>query len=184
MPNKRHHEDGTPGQEAAAGPAQQPQSDPRAAELESQLEDVRNRHLRLAADFENFKKRARQEQTDTIQYASGRVVESLLPIIDDLERAVEHAPSGVDPGWLKGVELTLQKLRDVLEAHGVTSVESVGSKFDPALHEAIGSEESSDHPEDTVVTELRKGYRLRDRVLRPALVKVSRQPVHADSQDS
>jgi molecular chaperone GrpE len=148
----------------------------RIQELESSAEEASNRFLRLAADFDNFKKRARQDQIDTINYASATVVERLLPVLDDFQRALEHAPAGVDEGWLKGLQLVHQKLQEILSAQGVEPIEAVGSAFDPKLHEAVGSEESSDHPEDTVVLELRRGYRLRDRVIRPALVKVARPP--------
>ncbi|OLB80277.1 MAG: nucleotide exchange factor GrpE [Actinobacteria bacterium 13_2_20CM_2_66_6] len=83
---------------------------------------------------------------------------------------------GIDPSWLKGLELSVRKLEDALGTHGLQPIESVGARFDPKLHEAVGEEESAEHPEDTVVSELRRGYRLRDRVVRPALVKVARTP--------
>ncbi len=172
-----------PGEAAAAA---EPDQDRERAELQqrvdalqSELEDSRNRHLRLAADFENFKKRTRQEQLDTVQYATASLAERLLPVVDDFQRIMEHTPEGVDENWLKGVRLTLQKLEEVLAGVGVQPIEAVGKPFDPKLHEAIGSEESEEHPEDTVVAEIRRGYMLHDRVLRPALVKVSRRPVAA-----
>jgi molecular chaperone GrpE len=145
-------------------------------ELASQLEEANNRYLRLAADFDNFKKRARQEQLDTMRHAAATVVERLLPVLDDAHRALSHAPEGVDESWLKGVQLTFQQLEDVLASVGVERITAVGSPFDPKLHEAIGSEETSEQPEDTVVVELRPGYRMHDRVLRPSLVKVARRP--------
>ena len=145
-------------------------------ELASQLEEANNRYLRLAADFDNFKKRARQEQLDTMRHAAATVVERLLPVLDDADRALSHAPEGVDESWLKGVQLTFQQLEDVLASVGVERISAVGSPFDPKLHEAIGSEETSEQPEDTVVVELRPGYRMHDRVLRPSLVKVARRP--------
>jgi len=149
-----------------------------AAELEAvrnELTESNARHLRLAADFDNFKKRARQDQLDTIQYASAGLIERLLPVVDDFHRALEHAPEGVDEGWLRGVQLTLQNLDEVLAAQGVTPIESMGERFDPKVHEAVSTEES-DQPEDTVIAELRRGYRMHDRVLRPALVKLARSP--------
>ena len=150
--------------------------DHRLEELASQLEEANNRYLRLAADFDNFKKRARQEQLDTMRHAAATVVERLLPVVDDANRALDHAPEGVDEGWLKGVQLTVRQLEDVLASVGVERVSAIGAPFDPKLHEAVGSEESADQPEDTVVVELRPGYRMHDRVLRPALVKVARRP--------
>jgi molecular chaperone GrpE len=146
------------------------------AELESAAAEAKDRHLRLAADFDNFKKRARQEQLETIQHASAELIGRLLPALDDLHKALQNKPAGTDESWLKGVELSVRKLEEALGAHGLEPIEAVGARFDPKLHEAIGHEESADHPEDTVVSELRRGYRIRDRVVRPALVKVSRLP--------
>ena len=150
------------------------------AELESSLAEARERHLRLAADFDNFKKRTRQEQLETIQHASTELIGRLLPVLDDLHKALDHRPEDVDESWLKGVELSVRKLEEVLNTHGLEPIEAVGSPFDPKVHEAIGHEESSEHPEDTVVTELRRGYRIRDRVVRPALVRVSRRPTEPE----
>lgn len=146
------------------------------AELEAAAAEARDRHLRLAADFDNFKKRSRQDQVDTIQHASADLISRLLPGLDDLHKALDHTPDGVDEAWVKGLELSVRKLEEALGAHGLEPIDSVGSPFDPKLHEAIGHEESSDQPEDTVVAELRRGYRIRDRVVRPALVKVARPP--------
>ena len=158
--------------------AQQNQARPAAdsAADDAALKEARDRYLRLAADFENYKKRVRQEQLDTIQHASAQLIAQLLPALDDLRSALEHRPAGVDPAWSKGIELGVRKLEEAMAAHGLEPIDSVGSAFDPKLHEAIGHEESVEHPEDTVVTELRRGYRMRDRVLRPSLVRVSRRP--------
>ena len=144
--------------------------------LEAELAEARQRYLRLAADFENFKKRARQDQLDTIQHASSDLIGRLLPVLDDLRSALDHKPEGVDEAWTKGIELSLRKLEEVMSTHGLEPIPSVGSRFDPRYHEAIGHVDSDKHPEDTVVTELRRGYRIRDRVVRPSLVKVSRRP--------
>jgi molecular chaperone GrpE len=159
------------------------QSDPnvalyqgKIAELESELAEARSRYLRLAADFENFKKRARQEQLETIQHASAELIARLLPVLDDLNSVLDHKPEGIDESWVKGLELSVRKLEEALGTHGLQPIESVGARFDPKQHEAVGHEESTEHPEDTVVSELRRGYRLRDRVVRPALVRVARPP--------
>jgi molecular chaperone GrpE len=154
------------------------------AELESELAEARSRYLRLAADFENFKKRARQEQLETIQHASAELIGRLLPVLDDLNNVLDHKPSGLDEQWVKGLELSVRKLEEALGTHGLQPIESVGARFDPKQHEAVGHEESTEHPEDTVVSELRRGYRLRDRVVRPALVKVARPPaLRSELQD-
>lgn len=155
------------------------------AELEAAAAEAKDRYLRLGADFENFKKRTRQDQLETIQHGSAELINRLLPALDDLHNALDHKPKGVDPSWLKGVELSVRKLEEALGAHGLEPIKSVGAPFDPKLHEAIGHEESSEHPEDTVVSELRRGYRIRDRVVRPALVKLARRPAlpAADGSD-
>jgi molecular chaperone GrpE len=182
---KREHgqgfEVGAPRRASAA--EQEPGSQPspaelqaRLAELESKLDESEDRRLRLVADVDNIRKRARQERLDVIQHASQGVIEALLPVLDDLHRALEHAPTSSDDSWLKGIELSVQKLEDILAAQGVEGIDSLGEPFDPNLHEAVGAVDS-DAPEDTVVQELRRGYRLHDRVVRPALVKVARRPV-------
>jgi molecular chaperone GrpE len=146
------------------------------AELESAVAESKDKYLRSAADLENYKKRARQQQLDTIQHASADLIGRLLPALDDLHKALDHKPAGVDESWAKGLELSVRKLEEALGAHGLEAIHVVGEPFDPKLHEAIGYEESAEHPEDTVTSELRRGYRIRDRVVRPALVKLARQP--------
>ena len=148
----------------------------RVSELEGEVAELRARLLRTAADFDNYKKRSRQELQEGALYAAQDVVVRLLPVLDDLERGLAHAPRGIEEGWLKGLTLSVQNLESVLGDLGLKRIEAVGQAFDPALHEAIGTEESGEHPEDTVLDELRGGYRLHDRVVRPALVRVSRRP--------
>jgi molecular chaperone GrpE len=152
------------------------------AELESAIAESKDRYLRLAADFDNFKRRTRQEQLETVQHASAELIGRLLPGLDDLHKALDHTPVGIDEAWSKGLELSVRKLEEALGAHGLTPIEALGQAFDPKLHEAIGYEES-DEPEDTVTSELRRGYRLRDRVVRPALVKVARPPALSAPDD-
>ena len=154
------------------------------AELESEVAETKDKYLRLAADFENFKKRTRQEQLETIQHASAELINRLLPVLDDLQNVLEHKPAGINPSWVKGLQLSVRKLEDALGTHGLQPIEAVGARFDPKMHEAVGHEESAEHPEDTVVSELRRGYRIRDRVVRPALVKVSRRPELPSDDDS
>jgi len=143
-------------------------------QLEAEAEEASNRYLRLAADFDNYKKRARQEQSDLIRSANADLIGKLLPVVDNFHRVLESIPESADEAWIKGVRLTLQQLEELLAAQGVLPIEAVGQPFDPSLHEAIGHEESDEHPEDTVVSEIRRGYRLHDRVVRPALVRVAR----------
>jgi len=192
MTTRKHPHEPTAGQDEEkadenqtrrAGHSDMPETQKRLqekiAELESALAEARDRHLRLAADFDNFKKRSRQEHLDTIQHAAAELISRLLPGIDDLHSALDNKPEHVEEAWVRGLELTVRKLDDALAAHGLEPIESVGARFDPKFHEAIGHMESSEQPEDTVVSELRRGYRMRDRVLRPALVRVSRRPAVA-----
>jgi molecular chaperone GrpE len=161
---------------APAESRQTPLLEAKVAELEAALAEARDRYLRLAADFDNYKKRSRQEHLETIQHASADLIARLLPGLDDLHKALDHKPEGIDEAWAKGLELSVRKLEEALRAHGLEEIEAVGKPFDPSVHEAIGHEESAELPEDTVVQELRRGYRIRDRVVRPALVKVARPP--------
>src|SRR2546427_870668 len=153
------------------------------AELESALAEAKDRHLRLAADFDNYKKRVRQEQLETIQHASTDLIARVLPVLDDLHNVLEHEPEGIDESWVKGLELSVRKLEEALGTHGLQPIDAVGAQFDPKLHEAVGHEESRE-PEDTVVSELRRGDRVRDRVGRPALVNGARPPAHSDDTES
>ena len=143
--------------------------------------ECQDRYLRLAAEFANYKKRARREQREIRKHAAEEVAVHLLPVLDDAERAMEQVPEGTDVSWLRGLQLTLQKLHDVLVSLGVQPIEAVGAPFDPKQHEAIGSEESTELPEGTVVSELRRGYRTHDRVLRPSLVKLARRPAGCEA---
>ena len=140
---------------AESGPA--PVLEAKIAELEAALAEAKDRHLRLAADFDNYKKRSRQEHMETIQHASADLIGRLLPGLDDLHKALDHKPEGIDEAWAKGLELSVRKLEEALRAHGLEAIEAVGRPFDPSVHEAIGHEESAEHPEDTVVQELRRG---------------------------
>jgi molecular chaperone GrpE len=131
------------------------------------------RYQRLAADFENYKRRTRQELADRTQYANEELLRKLLPILDNLRRALDHVPEGTDSNWLDGLKLVVRQFEDTLQAQGLTPIPAVGEKFDPSRHEAIAREETDEHEEGTVVEEMQPGYRLHERVLRPTLVKVA-----------
>ena len=171
MTTRKHPHDESEGEAPSANSMEQ-----KIAELESELAEARSKYLRLAADFENYKKRVRQEQLETIQHASAELIGRLLPVLDDLNNVLDHKPRGIDESWVKGLELSVRKLEEALGTHGLQAIDAVGARFDPKQHEAVGHEETTEHPEDTVVSELRRGYRLRDRVVRPALVKLARPP--------
>ena len=131
------------------------------------------RYQRLAADFENYKRRTRQELGDRTQYANEELLRKLLPILDNLRRAMEHAPEGADRNWFDGLRMVMRQFEDTLQAQGISTIPAVGGMFDPSKHEAIASEETDEHEEGTIVEEMQPGYRLHERVLRPTLVKVA-----------
>jgi molecular chaperone GrpE len=134
------------------------------------------RYQRLAADFENYKRRTRQDLADRTQYANEELLRKLLPILDNFKRALDHTPAGVDPGWLEGIRLVARQFEATLAAQGLTTIPALGEKFDPSQHEAIARQETDEQEEGTIVEEMQPGYRLHDRVLRPTLVKVAQPP--------
>ncbi len=134
-------------------------------------------YLRQVADLENFKKRVAREKEEAIRYGNEALVKDLLPILDNLERAVEHAELGGNgKPLLAGVEMVLKGFLEVLEKHGVTQISAKGEPFNPQKHEAFAQVESTDHEPNTVVEELHKGYFMADRLLRPSLVSVAKLP--------
>lgn len=136
----------------------------------------RDLYLRARADFDNFRKRTQREKEDLVKFSNETILRELLPVIDNLERALQHAATDGDSGLLQGVELTLGQFSKVLEKFNVVAIDAVGEIFDPARHEAMGQIESSEHPPNTVVQLLQKGYLLNDRLLRPALVLIAKVP--------
>lgn len=133
--------------------------------------------LRLQAEFENTRKRIEREKQDFVKFANEGIVIELLNILDDLERAVDLAESKHQdlPAFLKGVEMILAHLYDMLKEYGVRPIEARGKLFDPHLHEALMQVEDKEKPENTILEEMQKGYLLNDRVIRTAKVKVSKK---------
>ncbi len=150
-----------------------PAGDPEREAAREEAREIFARYQRLAADFENYKRRTRQELIDRTQYANEELLRKLLPLLDNFRRALDHAPEGIDPGWFDGIKLIARQFEAILEAQGLSSIPAVGQKFDPSQHEAIAREETDEHEEGTVIEEMQPGYRLHDRVLRPTLVKVA-----------
>jgi len=151
----------------------QPSVDPELRAARDEVEANFARYQRLAADFENYKRRTRQELADRTQYANEELLRKLLPILDNLRRALDHAPEGIDRNWFDGLRMVVRQFEDTLQAQGVSPIPAVGEKFDPSQHEAIAREETDEHEEGTIVEEMQPGYRLHERVLRPTLVKVA-----------
>ena len=148
------------------------------AELEAAREEARRNYdqmLREAAETENYKKRVAREKQDAIRYANEALVRDLLPVIDDLERAVEHARGEGDAGALRdGIELVLKGCLEALQKHGVTRVTAKGQPFDPEKHEAYAHVETDEYEANMVMDEVRRGYYLADRLLRASLVSVAK----------
>lgn len=137
---------------------------------------------RLAADFANYRKRTDAERSEFAKYAKADLIRKLLDVLDGYDRALETMPDEVKgQPWVEGMWLVERKLRAVLEAEGLQTLESTGTPFDPHVHEAV-AHVPSDEPEGTVLAEYQKGYRLHDRLIRPALVTVSSGPA-GDARD-
>jgi len=148
----------------------------RLESLEKEAKESYDRFLRVSAEFENYKKRAAREMNDFRKFANESFIKAMLPVVDNLDRAIEsssnddHAQNSV----VEGVNMTLKEILKVFEQFNVKPFESLGKAFDPALHQAVMQEETDDHPENTVLNELQKGYMMHDRLLRPAMVVVSK----------
>jgi molecular chaperone GrpE len=141
-----------------------------------EAEENYDRLLRVSAEFENYKKRTAREMADFKKYANQSLLRELLPIIDNLELAIKAAAEskdGTDVCLLDGVELTRKEILKVFENFHVEPIDALGKPFDPNFHEAVMREESDEHPENTVVNELQKGYLMHDRLLRPSMVVVA-----------
>lgn len=181
------HEDGTrhapdagaidPDLEENLGPELELRGDRLQAELEGARADAaswRDKALRATADLDNFRKRTARERDEERHRAHERIVRELLPVIDNLERAIEHATAGGDiEQLLGGVEAVHKQVIGVLEAEGVQLIDPFGEPFDPNKHQAVSQREDTEVAEHTVVEVLRKGYELGGRVVRPAMVVVS-----------
>ena len=125
---------------------------------------------RSEADFNNYKKRVEQERSEIAKFANLSLILNLLPVMDDFERAFNTAPGNSDQeNWADGISLIFRKLQAILQAQGISEVQAIGEKFDPSIHEAVGQGEGE---EGTIIEEMQKGYKLGDRLIRPALVVV------------
>jgi molecular chaperone GrpE len=143
------------------------------SELKKQRDDHYDRLLRKQADFENYRKRAEKEKRDFQQYALTDFVLELVAIVDNFDRAVSHGEDQAGAEYRKGIDLIHRQLRDLLEKKGLRTMDTEGKAFDPMVHEAILREHHDELPENTILQELQKGYYFREKLLRPAMVKVS-----------
>ncbi len=155
-------------------------------ELTQALEETKTyqeQYLRSMADMDNLRKRTQREKEELAKFANENILREILPVIDNLERAVDHADQADNnEGLLEGVKMTLTQFSQVLSRFGVEPVEAVGKPFDPALHQAMGQLESAEVPVNAVVQQMQKGYQLNDRLLRPAFVMVAKAPEPPDPE--
>ena len=164
-----------------------PQEETLEARLEAkekEAQDNYDRFLRLSAEFENFKKRMEKEKNDAYKFGTENLIKELLPVLDNLERAIDHGEAKDPQGLLEGVDMTLKGFLTALEKIGVSPVDASGKEFDPNLHEAVMVQEDAHHPAGTVLTQLQKGYTLHSRLIRPAMVVVSKRPELGPEEDS
>jgi len=152
-------------------------------QLLAEFQEINAKYLRLYAEFDNYKKRVSKDKEELIRYGNESLLYEILPFIDHLEMALKHASNEVSSGLVQGVEITLRDLRKTLEKFGLTAIEADGKPFDPVVHHAMSQVERNDTEDNTVVEEFRRGYMLRDKVLRPALVAVSKKTVKSEGQE-
>lgn len=152
-------------------PGEEPSTDAAVAELQQEIADLRDRSIRTLADFENYRRRSDREREDLRRYAAGDVLRDLLPVVDNLQRAL--AAGGTVDDLKVGVELTLRQFTELLRQRGVAEVPALGEPFDPAVHEAVARVDDATVETPTVVDELQRGYTIHGKLLRPALVRVA-----------
>ncbi len=151
---------------------------------DDELKSLSDKYLRLAAEFDNYTRLAQRDQRDQIRFGNEQLLKELLPVVDNLERAIKAAKEVTSSeGLVKGVDLTLKQLQGVLGKFGVQSIPTMGQPFDPSGHQAVASVPSAQVPDKHVVEEFQRGYRLHDRILRPAMVTVSSGAESASSAD-
>ena len=157
-------------------------------ELTSKSEEckaINDKYLRLAAEFENYKRLTQRDQREQIRFGNEQLLKELLPVVDNMERAIKAArTNGSDSALIQGVELTLKQLFGILAKFGVQAIETAGQDFDPSAHQAVSYGPSNDVPANKVLDEFQKGYRLHDRILRAAMVSVSSGPAQPNEHDS
>ncbi len=145
-----------------------------AKRLQELAEEAQGRALRVQADFDNFRRRTQKEKEELAQYATSKLVAELLSVLDNFERALATAPGNAESeAFTKGINMIFRQLEGVLKSEGLTAMETVGQPFNPEYHQAIMQVESEEYEEGIVTEEVQKGYLLKDKVLRPAMVKVS-----------
>ena len=171
MPEEIERMDEEGGASAAADPA--PALADEIMELRKERDGLQDRLLRQAAEFDNYRKRTERERRETAQYAAADLLQELLPIIDDFERALQTEAAGAE-SYRQGLSIIHRGLMELLRKRGVMPIEAVGKDFDPQVHQAVSYEENPERRDGEIVEEFRRGYRLGDKLLRPAMVKVAK----------
>jgi len=175
-PSGASADEAAPGSDLSAEAASAAKADESPIEaLQRERDVLQDRLLRLAAEFDNYRKRVDRDRRDQAEAALASALEDLFPISDDLERALEVPASSDAEVYRKGVELIHRQMMELLRKRGVTPIEAVGADFDPRIHQAVVHELSARHRDGEVMEELRRGYMLGDRLLRPAMVKVAKR---------
>src|SRR3954470_13186849 len=185
MPNKSKHNEPTPARSPLdevermeqEGSSETVDAAPGLAEeiidLRKERDALQDRLLRQAAEFDNYRKRVDRERRESSEHAAADVLQDLLPIVDDFELALQRDAPGSEP-YRKGLEIIHRALLELLRKRGVTAIDAVGSDFDPHVHQAVSYEDAPDKRDGEVIAEFRRGFRLGDRLLRPAMVKVAK----------
>lgn len=151
-----------------------PEEKPEEPEKQAEDEDLNTKYLRLAADFQNFRRRTEKEKSDIYAFANEKFALGLLEVMDNFERAMEHAADSSDPKLAEGMQLILKQLQGVLEKNNVVEIEALGKPFDPAFHNAVMTEAAEEGTEPNTVTKVfQKGYMLNQKVIRPSMVAVA-----------
>ena len=145
-------------------------------ETKNDLDEQKDKFIRLQAETDNFRKRLSREKEEFSQYANERLFKELIPIFDNFERALED-PSNEIKSLKEGLDMILKQFSTFLEKEKVEPIKAIGEKFNPEFHEALTSEESNDHEEDTIISQFVKGYKINNRVLRPSQVIIAKKPV-------
>jgi len=167
-----------PGDEFPGTPAPEPSEEDK---LRAQVAELKDKLLRGQAEWDNSRKRIERTKDEAVRYAGEALLEKLLPVLDNFEMGMQAAKSATDAKAIsQGFEMVLAQFQQVLREAGIEPVEAVGQPFDPHRHEALGHQDSAEHPEGHVISQTRKGYKLKDRLLRPASVFVARAPGKKD----
>jgi molecular chaperone GrpE len=154
-------------------------------QAQDEVRGLQDQYLRTLADMDNLRKRTQRDKEELAKFANENILREVLSVVDNLERAVEHAQQAhSNEGLLEGVQMTLTQLCQVLKKFGVAPVEAIGHGFDPSLHQAIGQVETAEYPSNSVAQEMQKGYVLNERLLRPSMVVIAKAPAVPASDEN